>query len=78
MLVLIGPTVAAAVTQVLETTSALPITQRAKLIVSASPIRDGAILRLAGENSEEVAREVRRTLSFVAEFLGDDPWARKW
>ena len=78
LLVLIGPMIAAAVTQILAATEALPVTPRAKLIMSASPIRHGVILRLAGESSEEVAREVRRSLAFVPEFLGDDPWGRKW
>jgi urease accessory protein len=78
VLVIIGPAVAAAATQILEATDALPVTPRAKLIVSASPIHEGVILRFAGEISEDVALEVRRALAFVPEFLGDDPWARKW
>lgn len=78
LLVLVGPMIAAAAALMLAATDALPVTQRAKLVVSASPIRQGAILRLAGQSSEEVGREVRRRLAFVPEFLGDDPWARKW
>ena len=56
----------------------LPVERRSKFILSASPIEQGAVLRMAGEDGEEVAREVRRRLAFTAELLGDDPWARKW
>jgi hypothetical protein len=56
----------------------LPVTRRAELIVSASPIRQGAMIRVAGESGEEVGREVRRRLGFCADLLGDNPWARKW
>jgi hypothetical protein len=73
-----GPLVAEAATAMLaEVGATLPVTRRAELIVSASPIRQGAVLRIAGERRGS-HREVRRRLAFVAELLGDDPWARKW
>jgi urease accessory protein len=78
LLVLSGPMVADAGARMLAEVEALPVTRRAELIVSASPIRQGAVLRIAGEHSEEVRREVRRQLAFVAGLLGDDPWERKW
>jgi urease accessory protein len=78
LLVLIGPMAAAAAARMLAKVETLPVTRRADLIVSASPIRQGAMLRIAGECSEDVGREVRRQLGFAAELLGDDPWARKW
>jgi urease accessory protein len=78
LIVVTGPMMTAASAQILGEVEALPITRRAELIISASPLRQGAVLRIAGEHGEEVTREVRRRLEFVAELLGDDPWARKW
>ena len=77
-LVMTGPMVADAAARMLAEVETLPVTRRAELIVSASPIRQGAVLRIAGESGEEVGREVRRRAAFAAELLGDDPWARKW
>jgi hypothetical protein len=70
--------VAAAAARMLAEIETLPVTRRAELIISASPIPQGAMIRVAGESGEEVGREVRRRLTFVADLLGDDPWARKW
>jgi urease accessory protein len=78
LLVVAGPMVAAAAARMLSEVEALPVTRRAELIISASPIRQGAVLRIAGERGEEVSRELRRRLAFVTDLLGDDPWARKW
>ncbi len=78
LIAMTGPIVAEAAASMLAEVETLPVTRRAKLIVSASPIRHGALLRVAGEQGEEVGREVRRHLAFVRELLGDDPWARKW
>jgi hypothetical protein len=35
-------------------------------------------LRAAGEDVESVSRELKHHLTVLADFLGDDPWARKW
>jgi urease accessory protein len=78
LLVVTGPMAADAAVRILAEVEALPVTRKAELIVSASPIRQGAVVRIAGERGEEVGREVRRRLAFVAALLGDDPWARKW
>ena len=78
LLVMTGPMVAGAAARMLAEVETLPVTRRAELIVSASPIRQGVMFRVAGESSEGVGREVRRLLAFVADLLGDDPWARKW
>jgi urease accessory protein len=78
LLVLTGPMVAEAAARMLAEVEARPVTRRADLIVSASPICQGAVLRIAGERGEEVSREVRRRLAFAADLLGDDPWLRKW
>jgi hypothetical protein len=47
-------------------------------VASASPVRHGAILRIAGESVEQVGHELHHHLQFASAFLGDDPWARKW
>jgi urease accessory protein len=78
LLILTGPMVAEAAACMLAEVEKLPVTRRAELIVSASPIRQGAMIRVAGESGEEVGREVRRRLGFCADLLGDNPWARKW
>ena len=78
LLVLTGPLVADAAARMLAEVETLPVTRRAELVVSASPIGHGAVLRVAGERGEEVGCEVRRRLAFVTELLDDDPWARKW
>lgn len=78
MLLLIGEPVAQAAKQLLETISAQPVNRCAPLVSSASPVRNGALLRVAGESVEEVGRKLHRHLAFLSVMLGDDPWARKW
>ena len=78
LLVLTGPLVAAAAAAILAEIEPMPVTKRAPLILSASAISQGAIVRVAGESGEEVSRAIRRFLKFAPELLGDDPWARKW
>jgi urease accessory protein len=78
VIVITGAALAAGAARWREEIESRPVVRRAGLIISASPIREGAIVRLAGERGEEVAREIHRGLAFVAEWLGDDPWSRKW
>jgi urease accessory protein len=78
MLLLIGEPLRAAAAELLQTVSARSVTRRAALVSSASPVGDGALLRLGGESVEEVGRELRAHLKFLAALLGEDPWARKW
>ena len=78
VIVIVGPIVAADASRCLAAVEAQPVLRRERLLLSASPIRDGAILRLAGERVEEVAGEIRRALAFIPQLLGDDPWSRKW
>jgi urease accessory protein len=75
---LAGEPLRAVAGELLQNISAAPVERHAALVVSASPVRDGAVLRVAGEQVEAVGRELHRSLAFVSEFLGDDPWARKW
>jgi urease accessory protein len=78
MLLLLGESLREAAVNLLAEISARPVERGAALLSSASPVREGVVLRLAGEDVETVSREMKRHLNFLAEFLGDDPWARKW
>jgi urease accessory protein UreH len=78
VMVMTGAKIAADAARCLTEIQDQPVRRREGLLVSGSPIQGGAILRIAGERVEEVANEIRRTLSFVTPMLGDDPWARKW
>lgn len=78
MLLLVGEPLQKAAASLLENISARPVQRMEKLVVSASPLRDGAILRVAGESVEQVGHELHHQLKFAAALLGDDPWARKW
>lgn len=78
LLLLLGPPLQSAAQQLLATLAERPVARRAPLLSSASPIRDGALLRMAGESFEEVARELHTHLTFLPSLLGDDPFARKW
>jgi len=78
VLLLVGVPVQDAAQCLLRQISARPVERRGHLVCSASPIRDGALLRIAGESVEQVGRELHRHLQPLSELLGDDPWARKW
>lgn len=78
VLLLIGKPVAHAAGQLLEKIASLSVTRRAPLVASASPVREGALLRVAGESVEDVGRELHRHLVSLSDLLGDDPWSRKW
>jgi urease accessory protein len=55
-----------------------PVLRGADLVFSVSPLREGAVLKIAGESVERVGQTLRRPLGGLATLLGDDPWARKW
>ncbi len=78
LMLLIGEPLLPAVASLLAAISARPVERTASLITSASPIREGAILRVAGESVEQVGHELHHHLEFISGLLGDDPWARKW
>lgn len=77
-LLFVGEPLRAAANQLLEKISAKSVERKSPLVVSASPICGGAVLRVAGEQVESVGREIHHHLDFLSAFLGDDPWARKW
>ena len=78
LLLLIGEPLQTAAANLLDEISTRPVERGANLIWSASPVRNGAILRVAGESVEQVGHELHHHLKFLAALLGDDPWARKW
>lgn len=77
ILLLIGPPMQDTAKTLLEEISARPVERGGQLVCSASPVRDGALLRAAGESVEQVGRELHEHLKFLPALLGDDPWARK-
>lgn len=77
-LLLLGPAVQPIAKALLAEIAQESVAQRSSLLVSASSVRDGAVLRLAGEDVESVGRELRRHLMSLRDQLGDDPWSRKW
>jgi urease accessory protein len=78
LLLLVGEPLQTAAASLLGEISTQPVARTAPLICSASPVRHGAMLRVAGENVESVGRTLHHQLQFAAALLGDDPWARKW
>jgi len=55
-----------------------PVEKRASVIVAGSPLADGALFRIAGENIEAVVNATRALLREACAVLGEDPWSRKW
>lgn len=47
------------------------------LLFSVSRISEGVVLRVAGRQTETVSHWIRERLGFVANLVGQDPWARK-
>jgi urease accessory protein len=76
--VLVGPALASAREALGAELAALPVTPRAGLICSASPLgTEGLVLRAAAVSHEALLRTLRAWLSFLPALLGDDPWARR-
>jgi urease accessory protein len=77
-LAVIGEPLQVAITEILKNVADLPISRRANLVWSASAIKTGVLVRIAGEDVETVRREIHRQLDFLPGLLHDDPWTRKW
>ena len=77
-LLIIGQSLKAASEALLQQIAARPVEKLVNLTCSASPVRGGALLRVAGAEVESVRRELNGHLTFLRDMLGDDPWARKW
>jgi len=75
---LLGPALASAREALSAQVSALPVSSRAALIPSVSPLgTDGLLLRAAAVSVEQLLHNTRAWLSFLPDLLGDDPWARR-
>ncbi len=79
LVVVIGDTLAPHAAKILADVAAQPIVARSPLIVSASPLRQGALLRVAGERVEELAGKFSEllalspnycTMTLVAKMVG--------
>jgi urease accessory protein len=77
-LVVIGEPLQPFADQLVAAVAREKLTRDAALLSTASPIRGGAVLRVAGPGPEVVARYVRSHLSAIPALADDDPWARKW
>ena len=78
MLALIGSPLKELAARLLENVRRLAVQRRPSLLVSASPIQSGSVLRVAGEQVAEVDQFLRKHLTPLAPLLGEDPWSRRW
>ena len=76
-LVLVGDQVESLARRFVDQIDALPVRPRESLIYSASTFEHGGVIRVAGVNTAEVAASLHDRLRHVADWLGEDPWARK-
>jgi urease accessory protein len=77
-LVLIGPAVSAPATEILTRIQQEPVARSADLVMSASALKEGVIVRFAGVELERVGFALHEHLRFVTTLLEGDPWSRKW
>jgi urease accessory protein len=78
-LVMVGPLVLEAATDIVARTRNLPVERHSDVIISASPLTpDGVLLRLAGESVERIRSVLRTHMGFLRPHLGDEVWGRKW
>jgi urease accessory protein len=54
------------------------IAKHGRVVIAGSPLADGAIIRIAGDEIEEVVAATRELLRESCAKLGEDPWSRKW
>jgi urease accessory protein len=79
-LIMLGPRVAAHSQHLLSYVNGRPIDPApdAPLLVAASPLADGLILRLASTTTEHASQALRSSLACLSDLLGEHPWNRKW
>jgi urease accessory protein len=78
VVLLLGARAAVGCADMLAWANAQPVHHDQKIVFTASPIPGGAVIRVAGSETEAVGRWIRRRLASVADVLGADPWSRKW
>lgn len=76
--VVLGPSLRSQAAALLTNIGQQAITPRADLLVAASSLAEGVLVRLAGLSVEQVGNAISRHLQFVRNLLEDDPWLRKW
>lgn len=76
--VLVGDRFQEARDRLLAQAAKKPIARGSSIVDVASPIPHGIILRILGQQPEQVVHWVRNSLSFLEGYLGETPWARKW
>ncbi len=76
--VVVGQRLQAPADQLLDRVGRQGIQRGSSLIAAASPIAHGAILRVLGTTTQQVAQYLRDRLCFLGPLLGESMWARKW
>jgi len=77
-LVLLGPCFVAHAEKAQAIAARVPLSRRGPALVTASALHDGVLLRVLAMSAAILAEQIRATLSFLPDVLGDDPWARKF
>jgi len=77
-LLLLGPKLQPHAVAMLRRVADRPIAPGDSLLLAASPLQDGVLLRMATNGVETAGRAIAEHLHFLPELLQDDPWARKW
>lgn len=77
-LILMGPPLRAFSSELLADVQQQPLAGRAPVISSASPIKEGVLLRVAGDSVETVQRTLMPHLLRLVPLLQHNPWSRKW
>jgi urease accessory protein len=78
VMLLLGPRVQAACAEILAWSNAQPVDRNEKIVFAASPLPSGAVIRVAGPETQAVGQWIRQRLASVMAMLGADPWSRKW
>jgi urease accessory protein len=77
--VMLGPRVSATAGTLRATIDARPVRRADTLLASASPLRDGVIVRVAAESVEAVELLLRELLGkSLQAVIGADPWRARW
>jgi urease accessory protein len=76
-LLVAGPAMRHCSSALLAQVAALPAAPRQELIMAASPLGDGVLLRMAGTTHELVERTLRLMLEPAWQVIGGDPWSRR-
>jgi len=76
-LLLVGPRLRDCSSALLGQVAALPADPLQTLVMAASPLGDGVLLRMACSTHEEIERTLRLLLVNAWQVIGGDPWNRR-